>query len=222
MRFLIILLLLVLGAGALWYATRNENTGTPVYKVKTVRVLPHDPKAFTQGLLIEDGKLYESTGQRGESTVRLVDLETGKVLQKTDLSPSYFGEGLTAWKDKLVQITWQAERALYYDRETLELLERKRYDGEGWGLTTDGTHLIMSDGSNSLRFMDPDTFKEVRRVRVKSKYIPISKLNELEYIKGEVWANVWKSSYLARIDPETGQGEQLRRLAWPLQTQDRR
>lgn len=170
-----------------------------------VHVYPHDPKAFTQGLIYVDGHLYESTGLNGKSSIRMVDLSTGQVLQKYDLPAEYFGEGLTDWGSNLIQLTWTAHKGFVYDRFSFSVLRTFQYTGEGWGLTHDDSQLIMSDGTSSLRFIDPKTFREIRRVRVTDeKGHGIDKLNELEYIHGEIYANVWQTDKIIRISPHTG------------------
>ncbi|MFO0984823.1 MAG: glutaminyl-peptide cyclotransferase [Planctomycetota bacterium] len=176
----------------------------PVFTFRVHRSFAHDPAAFCQGLLYADGILYESTGLYGRSTVRRVRLETGEVLQSVALGERYFGEGLALWKDRLIQLTWQEGKAFVYDAQSLRRIGEFDYQGEGWGLTHDGTHLIMSDGTSELRFLDPDTFRELRRLRVTADGRPIDQLNELEYIDGEVYANVWQTDFIARIDPGSG------------------
>lgn len=176
----------------------------PVDTYQVVRSYPHDPGAFTQGLVYLDGVLYESTGLNGQSSLRRVRLETGEVLQIHRLEDRYFGEGLAVWKDRIVQLTYTTEVGFVYERETFKPVRTFTYGGEGWGLTHDGTRLIMTDGSSYLRFLDPETFKEIGRVRVTDGGVPVEQLNELEYIKGEVFANVWGSRRIARIDPATG------------------
>lgn len=169
-----------------------------------VRAYPHDKQAFTQGLVYIEGHLYESTGIRGQSSIREEDLDTGRILQMQLISDKYFGEGLTNWKNTLVQLTWQSHIALVYDRATLRVLRTFHYDGEGWGLTQDGKNLILSDGTATLRFFDPETFREVRRITVKDHGKPITYLNELEYIHGQIYANVWHTDRIARISPASG------------------
>jgi glutamine cyclotransferase len=171
---------------------------------RVVHAYPHDEHAFTQGLVYVDGHLYESTGIRGQSSLREEDLETGRILRMQLVSDNYFAEGLTDWKSTLVQLTWQAHIALVYDRATFRLLRTFHYDGEGWGLTHDTKSLILSDGSANLRFFDPDTFKEVRRVTVTDRGKLVTQLNELEYIHGEIYANVWHANRIARISPANG------------------
>jgi glutaminyl-peptide cyclotransferase len=182
---------------------------TPVYGYRVIAEFPHDPDAFTQGLLYHDGFLYESTGVYGASSLRRVDLETGRVLQQVDLPADYFGEGLALWGERLIQLTWQENTGFLYDRETFQLLDQFSYPGEGWGLTHDGQRLIMSDGTAELRFWDPDTLEEIGRVTVRDHQGPVNMLNELEYVRGEVYANVWMSDRIARIDPASG-----RVIAW--------
>jgi glutaminyl-peptide cyclotransferase len=169
-----------------------------------VRAYPHDQQAFTQGLVYVDGHLYESTDIKGQSTLREVDLETGRILRMQLVSDRYFAEGLTDWKNTLIQLTWQSHVAFVYDRATFRLLRTLHYDGEGWGLTHDTKSLILSDGTATLRFFDPETFKEVRRITVKDSGKPVTELNELEYIHGEIYANIWHSDRIARISPATG------------------
>lgn len=172
---------------------------------RVVHEYPHDPGAYCQGLVFDGGLLHESTGQHGTSSVRTVELESGKVLRKTDLPYNLFGEGLALVGERLIQLTWEQGVARVYDRATLKPLDQFEYEGEGWGLVYDGTSLIQSDGSEFLTFRDPKTFKEVRRVRVLSKGAPVKELNELEMVEGELWANVWKRNYLVRIEPATGE-----------------
>jgi len=171
---------------------------------RVIHAYPHDQHAFTQGLVYVDGQLYESTGIKGQSTLREEDLETGRILRMQLVSDQYFAEGLTDWKNTLIQLTWQSHIAFVYDRATFRLLRTFRYDGEGWGLTHDAKSLILSDGTATLRFFDPDTFKEVRRINVIDHGKPITQLNELEYVQGEIYANVWHTDRIARISPATG------------------
>lgn len=185
-------------------STMAENSAAPIYGYRVVREFPHDPDAFTQGLVYADDVLYEGTGQYGESTLRRVDMESGRVLDWTALDPMYFGEGIAIVADRIYQLTWQTQTAFVYDRETLKPLTTFSYVTEGWGLTTDGEQLIMSDGTNRLFFRDPETFKASGRVTVCDGNQPVPDLNELEYIGGEVWANVWQTDRIARIDPVTG------------------
>lgn len=185
-------------------------TGTaPVQKrvdgFEIVHTYPHDAKAFTQGLIYVDGHLYESTGLTGQSSLRMVDLTTGNVLQRHDLPQQYFGEGLTDWGSTLIQLTWTSHLAFVYDRFSFSVQRTFSYEGEGWGLTHDQTQLIMSDGTSYLRFLDPKTFRVKQRLHVVDE--PghgVENLNELEYIHGEIYANVWQTDQIVRISPLTG------------------
>lgn len=182
----------------------SANADTPVYSYKVKHAYPHDPSAFTQGLVYADGILYEGTGLRGRSSVRLVELETGNVLKQTSLLPMFFGEGIAVYGDKIYQLTWTSRVGFVYDKSTLKLLRQFNYGTEGWGMTHDGERLIVSDGSAVLYFWDPETLRETGRVTVTEGGRPVSSLNELEYIEGEIWANVWQYDRLVRIVPETG------------------
>jgi glutamine cyclotransferase len=172
------------------------------YRVEAV--FPHDPKAFTQGLVWADGRFYESTGRYGESTVREVDPATGRVVRQQPLPERMFGEGLALWRGALVQLTWQSGLGVLWDAVTFQPVGSFRYRGEGWGLTHDGRRLIMSDGTAELRFLDPATFVETGRLPVHERGKPVAGLNELEYVAGEIYANVWGSDRIARISPKTG------------------
>jgi glutaminyl-peptide cyclotransferase len=185
-------------------AQRRPAPRAPVHRYRVVRAYPHDPAAFTQGLIFHDGALYEGTGLVGRSTLRKVHLESGEVLQVRRLDPELFGEGITAWDDTLVQLTWQSGVGFVYDRATFRPLRRFRYTGEGWGLTHDTRHLILSDGSASLRYLDPRSFREIRRLTVRDGGQPVSHLNELEWVRGEIFANVWQTERIARISPSDG------------------
>ena len=176
----------------------------PISGYQIVKVYPHDPKAFTQGLQYVDGVLYEGTGQVGQSSIRRVELATGKVLQRRDVPAPHFGEGITVWKNDLIELTWQTHVAFVYDRATFQPKKQFSYPGEGWGLTHDGTNLIMSDGSDQLRVLDPATFNERRRIKVTAAGAPLRNLNELEFVRNEILANVWQTDYVARIAPDTG------------------
>jgi glutaminyl-peptide cyclotransferase len=184
-----------------------QPAGTPVaqYTYTVVRTYPHDRRAFTQGLQYLDGQLYEGTGQNGQSSIRRVRLETGEVLQLRELPKEHFGEGIAIWKSELFQLTWRSGMGFVYDAKTFAPRRTFRYGGEGWGLTQDADGLIMSDGTDALRFIDPSTFKERRRLRVTLQGRPLRELNELEYVKGEIFANVWMTDTVARIDPKSGQ-----------------
>jgi glutamine cyclotransferase len=176
----------------------------PVYTYRVVGTYPHDPAAFTEGLLYTDGIFYEGTGLYGRSSLRRVDPETGQVLQSVDLADKYFGEGVAMVDDSLIQLTWREHTAFTYDRHSFAVTGQFTYTTEGWGLTYDGRSLIMSDGSNTLRFRDPLTFEETGSVQVFDGETAVTLLNELEFIRGEVYANVWLTDRIARIDPHTG------------------
>jgi glutamine cyclotransferase len=185
-------------------ASASVNADAPVYGFEVVNVWPHDTKAFTQGLIFHDGVFYESTGQIGASTVRKVEPATGKVLQKIDVPPPHFGEGLALLNGKLHQLTWSTNKAFVYDVATLKKVGEFHIDGEGWGLTEDGESLILSDGSNEIRFLDPTTYAIKRTIKVFDKGQPLREINELEYIKGEIYANIWHKDRIVRIDPKNG------------------
>jgi glutaminyl-peptide cyclotransferase len=178
--------------------------GSPAEQYEVVHTYPHDRGAFTQGLLYLDGALYESTGLNGRSSVRKVELETGKVLQKVDVPPAYFAEGLAELNGKLYQLTWTNHTAFVYDLKTFEHETNFLYVYEGWGLTTDGKSLILSDGTDQLRFINPSDFSVERTIEVRENGLAEFNLNELEYIKGEIFANVWQTDDILRIDPATG------------------
>lgn len=193
-----------LAAFGLAQACPAAQTRAPLQAVKIIKTYAHDPQAFTQGLLYDGGFLYESTGKEGFSSVRKVDLETGGVLKIQRLSPVYFGEGLALVGDKLIQLTWLHGKGFVYDKETFRLEGEFGFTPEGWGLTYDGKRLILSDGSDELRFLDPVTFKETGRLAVTDGGAPVERLNELEVVRGEILANVWMRNVIARIDPATG------------------
>ena len=177
----------------------------PLYTYEIVNTYPHDPKAFTQGLAFEEDILYEGTGLRGQSTLRKVELETGHILRLRELPPELFGEGVTIYRDKLIQLTLQSHLGFVYHKGSFELLREFNYPAEGWGITYDGRRLIMSDGSSTLRFLDPETLEEIGWIEVHDRNGPVARLNELEYVRGEIYANVWKTDRIARIAPQTGQ-----------------
>lgn len=184
--------------------TDSLRTTVPVFGYKVIKVFPHDPEAFTQGLVFHQGVLYEGTGLPGKSSLRKVDPETGRILKLAQLPDQLFGEGITLWEDQIIQLTWRSGIGLVYDRETFRSLIKFRYFSEGWGITQDGKQLIMSNGTSFLYFWDPHSFKEVKRIQVRDRGIPIAMLNELEYIKGEIFANVYLTDKIVRISPETG------------------
>ena len=182
----------------------NATARTPLYGYTIVNTYPHDPQAFTQGLIFRDGVLYESTGLNGQSSVRKVRLETGEVLQRISVDGRYFAEGMTDWGNRLVQLTYTTKVGFVYDLTSFALQRTFDYTGQGWGLTHDAKRLIMSDGTPALRFLDPETLRETGRVTVRDGGRPIENLNELEWIKGEVYANVWLTDRIAIIAPDTG------------------
>lgn len=180
-------------------------TGKPtIYGYEVINTYPHDRGAFTQGLIYRDGFLFESTGMHGRSGLRKVVLETGAVIQQRSLDEKYWGEGLTDWNDKLVQITWRSQEGFVYDLATFEPRRVFGYPGEGWGLTHDGKRLIMSDGTPSLRFLNPETQEESGRVDVTLEGQPVPKLNELEMVRGQLFANIYLTNFIVMIDPEIG------------------
>ncbi len=203
--------LLVAGLAALLvvvvvlFGLYSDNSDTPAsWTCEIVNTFDHDPNAFTQGLIFENGVLYEGTGLNGRSELRKVELETGKVLQSHKLPDKFFGEGITIFDDRIIQLTYKSKVGFVYDKNTFEQLEEFKYPTEGWGLTHDGEHLIMSDGTPMIYFLDPRTFARVRKIMVLDLDKPAWWVNELEYIDGEIYANVWPGDRIARIDPETG------------------
>jgi glutamine cyclotransferase len=176
------------------------------YTYDVVDVYPHDETAFTQGLLFEDGVLYEGTGLYGQSSIRRVELETGDILQSYNLSNRFFGEGITIFGDKIIQLTWRSNRGFVYDKQSFELVQEFTYPTEGWGITHDSTNLIMSNGTSTLHFLDPETLTQVSEIEVYyNETEPVTRLNELEYIKGKVYANIWLEERIAVINPQTGE-----------------
>jgi glutamine cyclotransferase len=178
--------------------------GPEYYTYDIVNTYPHDTSAFTEGLVFLNGKMYESTGLNGQSTLREEDLNSGKVLRKIDVPAEYFGEGLAILNGHAYQLTWQAQKGFVYDLATFNKEKEFTYTGEGWGMTTDGKSLIMSDGTSQIRFLDPDTFAVQRAITVVKQGVPVPQVNELEYIHGEIFANVWQTDYVLRIDPANG------------------
>ena len=176
----------------------------PVEPVTVVRSYPHDPTAFTEGLFFCDGLLFESTGLAGRSDIRAVRLEDGKVLRRVALPPNLFGEGIVNTGREIVSVTWQTGVGFRWDRGTFVQKARFTYPGEGWGMTRIGRQIMLSDGTSTLRILDPRTFGEVRRLRVTAAGRPVVNLNELEYVRGEILANIWQTNLIARIDPATG------------------
>ena len=185
-------------------ASAHAAAAAPRARYRVVNSYPHDPTAFLQGLVWHDGGFYESTGLPGQSTLRQVRFPSGKVMKSVSLSPELFGEGLAMVGDELIQLTWQSHRGFVYDRESFAVRREFSYDTEGWGLTYDGDHLILSDGSDGLIYLDPRTFEPLRRLSVSWDGRPVFNLNELEFIEGEVWANVWQTDFIVRIDPSSG------------------
>jgi len=178
--------------------------GPARYSFEVVHAWPHDPGAFTQGLVFQNGELLESTGLNGRSSLREVNLETGRVMRQDTVPSAYFAEGLAVIGDKAYQLTWKGQTGFIYDVPSFDLRGTFPYEGEGWGLTTDGKLLVMSDGTSGIRFIDPETFKVVRSIEVTLSGKPVVRLNELEWIKGEIFANVWQTDTVVRIDPATG------------------
>lgn len=215
LKVFLIVLLLQAGAALACSSSETEHSlptpspsPTPAaisyYGYEVVNVYPHDPGAWTEGLVYEDGFLYESTGLEGHSSLRKVELDTGKVLQEVDLAAQYYGEGIAIYNQKIVQLTWQSHVGFVYDEESFKLLSEFDYPTEGWGITYDGQRLVMSDGTSTLHFLDPETFKEVGSVQVFDDSGPVDNLNELEYVNGEIYANVWLTDRIAIIEPQTG------------------
>lgn len=198
----VVILVAVVSVFAWRHFKTSNDSKTWTYKI--VNTFPHDQSAFTQGLVIENGVLYEGTGIPGRSELRKVELETGKVLQRYKLPDQYFGEGITIFKDRIIQLTYQSKVGFVYDKESFELLREFSYPTEGWGLTHNGTHLIMSDGTPMLYFLDPETLKQINRMMVLKQDHPVWGLNELEYVNGEIFANIWPTDRIVRIVPETG------------------
>lgn len=232
MRFFIFFILLAAAAAACGGSANNGSNGNaaktansnanakpqsgpvPTYGYEVVKSYPHDPKAFTQGLVFHDGYLVESTGEYGESTLRKVELETGKVLKEFELPPEDFAEGIALLNGQIYQLTWRQGLCRVFDVNDLKLVREFDYQGEGWGITSDGQHLYMTNGTHVIRVMDPNTFKQVRSFPVfREDGKPLMQLNELEWVKGEIWANIWHSedpnvlgrtNHIARIDPQSG------------------
>jgi glutamine cyclotransferase len=206
--------------------TNSTNSTTldtiPVYTYKIVTSYPHDRRAFTQGLVFEDGFLYVGTGIRGQSSLRKMELESGNTLQKRTLPTRFFGEGVTVFGNTILQLTWQSRVGFVYDKNTFQLLHTFNYPTEGWGLTHNGKQLIMSNGTAILYFLDPETFQEIKRLEAYSRDGPVNGLNELEYIQGEIYANVWQTDYIVRIEPKTGQVIGWIDLTGLLRPEDRR
>ncbi len=182
----------------------SAHAAIPVYAFMVKHTYPHDTGAFTQGLFIKDGALFESTGMKGQSSIRRVQLETGRVLQKIDLGSEFFGEGIAPVGGDIVSLTWTSKVGFVYDAKTLKLKRKFVYEGEGWGLATNGKQLFMSDGTPAIRILDPNTLKEIKRIQVSVGGKPVVNLNELEWVDGQLFANVWGTDVIARIDPASG------------------
>ncbi|MDD5094081.1 MAG: glutaminyl-peptide cyclotransferase [Dehalococcoidia bacterium] len=185
--------------------TNPTATPSPThYTYRVINTYPHDREAFTQGLIFEDDVLYEGTGQYGGSSIRRVDLTTGQVLQIRELPDAFFGEGITLSGERIVQLTWRQNKGFVYNEQTFDLLQQFTYSTEGWGITSDGERLIMSDGTETLHFLDPVTFEETAQVQVTDENGPVTRINELEYVEGKIYANIWVTNSIAIIDPATG------------------
>ncbi len=198
-----------------------SQTSVAEYGYEVVHTYPHDPTAFTEGLFYLDGFLYESTGLEGQSSVRKVRFETGEIVQRHDLPSQYFGEGIVNWKDRLIQLTYRAEVGFVYDLAGFGVQRKFSYPGEGWALTQDGRRILMSDGTPEIRFWDPETLKEIGRITVTDESYPVKNVNELEWIKGEIYANVWTTDRIIRIDPASGKVIGRIDLAGLLDARDR-
>ena len=199
------LILSVLGVTfATWGAAKASPGQTPVYTYEIVHTYPHDPEAFTEGLFYLNGYLYESTGLEHQSTIRKVQLESGIVKLNVNVPDRFFGEGIVNWGDHLISLTWKSQTGFVRDLATFQVQRQFAYPGEGWALTQNGKQLIMSDGTSDLRFLDPETLQETRRLRVTLDGKQLVNLNELEWVKGEIYANVWRTNWIVRINPESG------------------
>jgi glutamine cyclotransferase len=211
-----IFLIAVLPGGAL-----PAQAAVPVFGYEIVKTYPHDPHAFTEGLFYLNGFLYESTGLEGQSSIRKVQLETGEVVQKIDVPPQYFGEGIVNWKRRLISLTWKTQVGFVYDLATLTQERKFSYEGEGWALTQDGKRLIMSDGTAELRFLNPDTLQETGRIKVTYEGQPLRNVNELEWVKGRIYANVWETDMMILVDPASGAVTGIVNLAGLLSASER-
>jgi glutamine cyclotransferase len=184
--------------------SQSGKTTVPVFSYQVVNTYPHSSDAFTQGLVYDDGMLYEGTGLYGQSTLRRVELQTGKILDERHLNSSLFGEGIALYKDHIVQLTWQSGLGLVYGKENMTEIGSFRYQTEGWGITSNGSRLIMSDGTDILHILDPESFSEVGRIAVTADGKPLQYLNELEFVNGKIYANIWPTNWIAIISPESG------------------
>ncbi len=210
-RFLIIILSLLTIFGTILAYSCSKASSSPEepeeirnYTYMIVNIYPHDREAFTQGLIFENGSLYEGTGRYGASSIRKVELETGAILQIHEISEYLFGEGITIFDDEIIQLTWRSNVGFVYDKDSFNLLYEFSYPTDGWGITHDGQHLIMSDGTSTLRLLDPGSFEEIGQIEVSDENGPVNDLNELEYIQGEIYANIYRTDRIAIIAPETG------------------
>ncbi len=205
LKLFIPVLIIILAVAFVLFRPDKINPVTPItYTYEIVNTFPHDQKAFTQGLVFEDGFLYEGTGLNGRSTLRKVELETGNILQMHQLLTKFFGEGVTIYGDNIIQLTYQNNTGFVYNKDTFELLREFDYPTEGWGITHNGRHLIMSDGTPTLYFLDPETFEQVSRIKVYDESTPLWGINELEYVEGQIYANIWPTERIAMIAPDTG------------------
>lgn len=195
----------------------SARAAVPVYEFDIVHAYPHDTSAFTEGLFYSNGFLFESTGLEAHSTIRKVRLETGEVVQKLDIPAQYFGEGIVNWRGHLISLTWKSQVGFVFDLASFKLQREFHYPGEGWALTHSANRIIMSDGTPTLRFMDPDTLKETGRIQVTLEGKPVRNVNELEWVKGEIYANVWQTNWILRIDPRSGRVVGLVNLTGLLQ-----
>jgi glutamine cyclotransferase len=203
---IVVTVLISISISIVLLTNESENSKPLDYSYTVLNVYPHDETAFTQGLLFHNGVLYESTGLYGNSSIRRVQLETGKILQIHTLSSDYFGEGITLFDNKIIQLTWLEKKGFVYDKDSFDLLQEFSYPTQGWGITNDGNRLLMSDGTSTLFFLDPETFQKIGEIKVQDSG-PVARLNELEYIKGKVYANIWLEEKIAIIDPHNGQVE---------------
>ena len=192
----------------------------PIYDFEVVHSYPHDASAFTEGLFYLNGFLYESTGLEQHSSIRKVRIDTGEVVQKVDIAPQYFGEGIVNWQGHLISLTWKSQTGFVFDLNTFKLQRQFKYPGEGWALTRNDKQIIMSDGTSDLRFLDPKTLTEISRIHVTIEGKPLLNLNELEWVKGEIYANVWQTHWIVRIDPGSGEVIGLINLSGLLQPSD--
>lgn len=184
--------------------SKTKSAPPSVLSYQLINIFPHDTQAFTQGLEFHDGKIYESTGEEGSSSLRTVELQTGSVLRKIEVPPPYFAEGMTVLNNKIYQLTWQHHLGFIYDFQSFEKIGQFTYQGEGWGLTNDGKSLILSDGTNRIRFLDADSFQVTKTIAVFDGLKPVNELNELEYVKGQIFANIWHNNRIAIINPDNG------------------